>query len=91
MKGLICYLLFTIYCLSYAYSFPSPIFPTILNPANQFNALVDLYNSTNGNGWIFNVGWIQNNDYCSWYGITCDGINVRIQAKNYICEVPQTV
>jgi len=33
-------------------------------------ALVDLYNSTNGNGWINNTNWLSNVPVNNWYGVT---------------------
>jgi len=35
-------------------------------------ALVDLYNSTNGNGWAFNVNWLSKEPVYKWWGITVD-------------------
>jgi len=40
-------------------------------PAIECNALVALYNSTNGNGWINKTGWLVTNTPCSWFGTTC--------------------
>jgi Leucine-rich repeat (LRR) protein len=37
------------------------------------DALIALYNGTNGGGWTNNTGWNTDADYCSWYGVTCDG------------------
>ena len=42
----------------------------------ECEALVALYNSTNGPGWTNNAGWLQTNTPCSWYGIVC--LNGRI-------------
>ncbi len=39
----------------------------------EYNALFDLYNSTDGANWTDNTGWlIPGTDPCDWYGITCD-------------------
>jgi len=43
-------------------------------------ALVALYNSTNGAGWINNTGWLTDSVY-KWYGVTVD-INGRITNLN---------
>jgi len=44
------------------YSFPT-----------ERKALIDLYYSTEGNNWNFNVKWLDApGSECSWYGITCD-------------------
>ncbi|GAA4409267.1 hypothetical protein GCM10023187_32300 [Nibrella viscosa] len=44
---------------------------TIAHP--DYQALVDLYNSTNGPNWSTNTNWLSGCDPCSggWYGITC--------------------
>ena len=34
-------------------------------------ALVALYNATNGQSWIDNTGWLTDQDYCTWRGVTC--------------------
>ena len=37
------------------------------------NALIALYNSTNGAAWKQNTGWLEDpGTECSWYGVTCD-------------------
>ena len=40
-------------------------------PTTECDALVALYNSTNGAGWTNNTGWLQTDTPCSWYGVTC--------------------
>ncbi|MCB0135589.1 MAG: hypothetical protein KDD75_10830, partial [Caldilineaceae bacterium] len=45
-------------------------------PKSQCLALVDLYNSTNGDGWHNNLGWFQSNQPCSWGGVGCFGPNI---------------
>ncbi len=42
-------------------------------PAIEYQALVALYESTNGTGWTNNVGWLRTNTPCSWYGVHCEG------------------
>jgi hypothetical protein len=42
-------------------------------PAAECMALVALYDSTNGPGWVDNSGWLTTNTPCSWTGITCTG------------------
>lgn len=43
-------------------------------PPTQRNALVDLYNASNGPGWTDSSGWLVG-DPCDdgWFGISCDG------------------
>ncbi|MBL8146525.1 MAG: tandem-95 repeat protein [Anaerolineae bacterium] len=46
-------------------------------PQDECDALVNLYNSTNGPGWINKTGWLATNTPCSWYGVWCDGGHVK--------------
>ena len=39
-------------------------------PQVECEALVALYNSTNGNGWMNNTGWLETNTPGTWYGVT---------------------
>ena len=48
----------------------------------QCQALVDLYNATNGDKWANNDGWLSGSSYCDWNwypctqftcGVKCDG------------------
>ncbi|MEM1247677.1 MAG: PKD domain-containing protein [Acidobacteriota bacterium] len=34
--------------------------------------LLELYQSTDGPNWANSTGWLDEKDYCSWYGVTCD-------------------
>ena len=38
-------------------------------PKTECEALVALYNSTNGPGWTNKAGWLCTNTPCSWYGV----------------------
>ncbi len=38
-------------------------------PAAECQALVALYNSTNGGSWKNNAAWLTSNTPCSWYGV----------------------
>ncbi len=40
-------------------------------PLTQVAALGDLYSATNGSGWTTHTNWFENNNPCSWYGISC--------------------
>lgn len=65
-----------------------------LPPSNchpDFNALITFYNTTNGENWTGNAGWVDGAagtdcDVCNWYGITCDGngrvISIFLQYNN---------
>ncbi len=56
-------------------------------PAQERQALIDLYNSTDGDGWIDNTGWKTGGNFsaagteCSWFGITCDA------GGNHVTEI----
>jgi Leucine-rich repeat (LRR) protein len=59
-------------------------------PTAEYNALVDLYNSTGGNAWAQNSGWL-NGQAASWSGVGVVGVqydtneNVIVQGHvNYI-------
>jgi len=41
-------------------------------PIAQCEALVALYDSTDGDNWTNNAGWKTTNTPCSWYGVTCE-------------------
>ena len=45
---------------------------------NECEALVALYNSTNGSNWSDRTGWLDTILPCSWYGVSCDGGKVTI-------------
>lgn len=40
-------------------------------PESEYNALMDLYNATDGDNWINNDGWGEDFSVCDWYGIVC--------------------
>jgi len=42
-------------------------------PSTECEALVALYNSTNGANWWHNTGWKVTNTPCSWSRVTCSG------------------
>lgn len=41
-------------------------------PESEYNALVALYNATDGDNWWDNNGWLQDTSVCDWYGVTCE-------------------
>lgn len=60
-------------------------------PAIECDALVALYNSTGGDNWANNSGWLQLNAPCLWYGVQCrDGhVTVLIVSHNRLTgEIP---
>ncbi|MCL4858164.1 MAG: fibronectin type III domain-containing protein [Caldilineaceae bacterium] len=60
-------------------------------PAADCNALVALYNATNGPNWTKRTNWLANNLVCSWHGVTCGGGRVtqlRLMANGLSGTVP---
>jgi len=49
----------------------------------ECEALVALYNNTNGPNWRYSDGWLNTNTPCSWYGITCDFSRVMNISLDY--------
>lgn len=43
-------------------------------PKIECQALADLYNSTNGSKWRNKTNWLQTNEPCEWFGVTCRDI-----------------
>lgn len=41
-------------------------------PQQECDTLIGLYDSTEGDTWTDNTGWLQTVTPCSWYGVTCD-------------------
>jgi len=66
----------------------------------QRAALIDLYNSTDGDNWIDNSGWKDDELFalpgteCSWYGINCSGDhvkNIELNANNLMGSIPESI
>jgi Leucine-rich repeat (LRR) protein len=38
----------------------------------DYDALMSIYNNTDGSNWTNNSGWGQDCSFCYWYGVTCD-------------------
>lgn len=52
----------------------------------DFDALIDIYNDSNGASWTTNTGWVDGAadtdcDICQWYGVVCDGFG-RVKELN---------
>lgn len=45
-------------------------------PVSECEALVALYDSTDGDNWTDNTGWKQNNTPCSWNRVLCENGNI---------------
>ncbi len=60
----------------------------------DYNALVDLYNSTNGSAWNNNKGWLSDIDVSEWYGITVNRarvVNIGLSNNNLNGELQETL
>lgn len=60
-------------------------------PQAQCQALLDLYNSTDGANWGMNTDWGQTNTVCTWFGVNCSGGNVvslTLQYNNMVGTLP---
>jgi len=61
-------------------------------PSSECEALVNLYDSTQGATWINNGDWKQTNTPCSWYGVTCANGHVErinLNANQLIGTLPE--
>lgn len=58
--------------------------PALAIPAAERQMLVDLYNSTNGDGWRNNTDWKTAGDFspagteCKWYGVGCNASQTQV-------------
>ncbi len=52
-------------------------------PLTECQALVALYNSTNGANWNNKGGWLATNTPCSWYGVACTAGHVTNLSLSY--------
>ncbi|MEJ2759721.1 MAG: hypothetical protein P8046_14675, partial [Anaerolineales bacterium] len=42
-------------------------------PVDQCEALVAIYQSTHGDDWDNQTGWLEDENVCNWYGVSCNG------------------
>lgn len=52
----------------------------------SYDALISLYNSTNGSSWVDRSGWQDGAagtdcDVCTWYGVVCDAMDRVVQLR----------
>lgn len=45
-------------------------------PQTECEALIALYNNTNGAGWSDNSNWLDTTSPCSWFGVTCSNNHI---------------
>ncbi len=82
----------------YPFLLAALLFPTV-RVKGQINltdslALVDLYNSTNGNGWTNKTNWLTTQPVTSWYGITVNTNRVSqiiLNTNNLTGTLPSTI
>ncbi|MBF0449910.1 MAG: hypothetical protein HQK75_04350, partial [Candidatus Magnetomorum sp.] len=54
------------------------LLPAML-PESESEALIDLYNSTDGDNWYYNANWLGvRGTECSWYGVFCDESEMHV-------------
>jgi len=83
--------------------FISGLYADYATEASQKNALIDLYNSTNGSNWTDHTNWL-NGDPChdgnEWYGIRCNWsqdeqrfnvVIVNLEENNLTGSLPDTI
>lgn len=52
---------------------PTASLSGVSNPGTELQALVTLYEKSDGTNWANSDGWLSDRSYCDWYGITCRG------------------
>lgn len=63
-------------------------------PIEECEALVELYNSTDGSNWDNSGGWLINPDPCTWRGITCEGNfvhEIKLVSRRLIGTLPSSM
>ncbi len=62
--------------------------------SSEYNALVQIYNSTSGDNWNKKTNWLSNAPVSSWFGVNIEGTNVselKLSANNLIDEIPAQI
>ena len=63
-------------------------------PQSECQALVDLYDSTNGANWTTKTGWKQTTTPCTWFRVTCSGGHVTgllPYGNNLVGTIPASI
>ena len=67
-------------------------------PQSERNALIALYNATDGPNWYNNSNWNTSNPVSSWYGITVENISgqdhvtkIELRRKNLTGNIPSEI
>jgi Leucine-rich repeat (LRR) protein len=79
-----------------SYSDTIEIIPAMF-PESERQALIDLYNSTDGSNWNRSDNWLgERGTECSWSGVICDDYNLHVtyiflENNNLNGEIPDTI
>ena len=63
-------------------------------PASERNALIDLYNSTDGENWLVDLDWLgEAGTECDWHGVICDSegnyvMRITLPENNLVGPIP---
>ncbi|GAF91501.1 unnamed protein product, partial [marine sediment metagenome] len=60
-------------------------------PTEECEALVDLYNSTDGPNWTDNSNWLEALFPCEWFGVSCEAghvYQINLQTNNLSGSIP---
>jgi len=63
-------------------------------PPTECQALVSIYNESNGAQWDNNTGWLETNTPCSWHGVECAGgvvTRLYLYYNNLSGSIPATI
>src|SRR5689334_12445575 len=62
---------------------------------NQYEALMDLYKATGGEGWTYSFGWGTNDNYCTWHAVGCDKDSfvksLSLSSNNLTGTIPESI
>jgi hypothetical protein len=65
-------------------------------PVDECEALVALYNSTDGAHWNNHSGWLMGSSPCTWHGVTCNGTpnhvtSLVLSYNNLVGSIPHEI
>lgn len=63
-------------------------------PQAECQALVDLFQATNGPAWANRSGWLQTATPCTWFGVTCASghvVDLQLPGNNLAGSLPATL
>ncbi|WP_299242517.1 immunoglobulin domain-containing protein [uncultured Aquimarina sp.] len=72
----------------------TPVIDTCGVSESEKQALIDLYNSTDGANWTNNTNWLTDAPVCDWYGITVENdlvISINLAQNNLVGSLPYTI